>query len=477
MKLFEKIPASFFSVLASPNREIYWLALVKLHELLEYDLNIPAEDYCVALSDLLSDRELVEENPDDEEEARLIRQPTGKERWILNRLKRAGWLDTEYRDGSFVEIVVPRGYADKIIRLLLELEKTETKEYNSLVFSTYSVLKQAYEDKSERMYEALLTARRNTAELLQDLKGFYNSIREYHQNIAQAVDVNQLLGDYYDSYKSLLDKVYHPIKTLDSLTQYRQPILDILTSLQTDEEMLNKAAARLVQISPGTPDGDAHTLLNRTIEELLDSYAALDEILAEIDRKHSAYTRELGDSIKYRMSADHSTAGKLAGLLQAAAGSTPGKPREEILQLLQSGIVCYTQTFADEASLWHPATRTRRAGIPTHKITAAPPEEEQALLDAFRAERHGQYSAASAWRYIGQALQGKAQISGEDLALKNDSDFIHLLVAAVRSGEKNAPYTVELLDGESVVNGYRIPRMTIRRKSAAPTRKEFDDVD
>lgn len=41
MKLFEKIPASFFSVLASPNREIYWLALVKLHELLEYDLQYP----------------------------------------------------------------------------------------------------------------------------------------------------------------------------------------------------------------------------------------------------------------------------------------------------------------------------------------------------------------------------------------------------------------------------------------------------
>ena len=55
--------------------------------------------------------------------------------------------------------------------------------------------------------------------------GICCSIREYHQNIAQAVAVNQLLGDYYDSYKSLLDKVYHPIKTLDSLTQYRQPIL------------------------------------------------------------------------------------------------------------------------------------------------------------------------------------------------------------------------------------------------------------
>lgn len=55
MKLFEKIPASFFSILASPNRELYWTALVTLHHLLEYDLNIPIEDYCIALGDKLSE--------------------------------------------------------------------------------------------------------------------------------------------------------------------------------------------------------------------------------------------------------------------------------------------------------------------------------------------------------------------------------------------------------------------------------------
>ena len=58
-------------------------------------------------------------------------------------------------------VIAPRDYADQVIRLLLELEKSETKEYNSLVFSTYSGLKQAYEEKSDHMYEALLTARRN----------------------------------------------------------------------------------------------------------------------------------------------------------------------------------------------------------------------------------------------------------------------------------------------------------------------------
>lgn len=94
MKLFEKIPASFFSILASPNRELYWTALVTLHHLLEYDLNIPVEDYCIALGDTLSDMELTAEDALDEEEQRLIRQPNGKVRWIIHRLKRAGWLDT-----------------------------------------------------------------------------------------------------------------------------------------------------------------------------------------------------------------------------------------------------------------------------------------------------------------------------------------------------------------------------------------------
>ena len=230
MKLFEKIPASFFSILASPNRELYWTALVTLHHLLEYDLNIPVEDYCIALGDTLSDMELTAEDALDEEEQRLIRQPNGKVRWIIHRLKRAGWLDTEYRDGTFEEVIAPRDYANQMIRLLLELEQSETKEYNSLVFSTYSGLKQAYEEKSDRMYEALLTARRNTTELLQDLKSLYHNIRYYHQIIGQAVDVNQLLHDYYDEYKGMLDRIYHPIKTMDSLPRYRQPILDMRIS-------------------------------------------------------------------------------------------------------------------------------------------------------------------------------------------------------------------------------------------------------
>ena len=40
MKVFEIIPGDFFSVLVSPNREIYVDALMKLYEMFQSEINI-----------------------------------------------------------------------------------------------------------------------------------------------------------------------------------------------------------------------------------------------------------------------------------------------------------------------------------------------------------------------------------------------------------------------------------------------------
>lgn len=306
MNLFKRIPERFFSVLASPNRRLYWTALVTLHRQLEYELNIPADDYRTALGAALVDMEFADEAELDEQEQTLLHTPNGKANMIIHRLQETGWLDIEYRDNTFEEVIAPRDYADRIIRLLLDLESAEEKEYNSLVFASYSGLKQAYVEKSDHLYEALMSAKRNTNELVNDLKSLYHNIRYYHQIIGDAVDVNQLLHDYYDEYKSMIDRIYHPIKTMDSLPLYRQPILDILSGLLLDDELLGRAAERMVKQHPDTPLPDAERELKQTIYKLMETYSSVQEIVQQIDRKHRAYTRESVDSIKYRMSADHS---------------------------------------------------------------------------------------------------------------------------------------------------------------------------
>lgn len=282
IRLFERVPASFFSVLASPNREIYWVALVTLHNMLQYSLEIPLEDYRTALGDELADMELAAETDGEESDQELLRQPNGKIRWIINRLIRSGWLDREYREGSFEEVIALRDYADRMIRLLLSIEKLEDREYNSLVYATYSSLKQAYVERSDHIYDALTSAKRNTQELLNDLKSLFHNIRFYHQSIGQALDVNQLLRDYYDDYKKLLDRIYHPIKTMDSLSIYRDPIIDILNGLQYDDELLEMAAKRMCDKRDDLTPEAANDALLADINFLLASYGSLDGLVGEM---------------------------------------------------------------------------------------------------------------------------------------------------------------------------------------------------
>ena len=155
MILFEIIPADFFSVLVSPNREIYAEALMKLYEMFRTEINIRLKSFLAEVEILLEDREYILEEGDEVEdmEPSFLR---GKARLIVRRFVKTGWIDREFLDGSFTEIIIPNSYAITMMCMLKELTDEGVAEYDSLVFSTYSALNQAYTDSRGRMYAELL---------------------------------------------------------------------------------------------------------------------------------------------------------------------------------------------------------------------------------------------------------------------------------------------------------------------------------
>ena len=132
---------------------------------------------------------------------------------------------------------------------------------------------------------------------------------------------------------------------------------------------------------------------------------------------------------------------------------------------MQEGIQCENQAFADAGSFWHPTVRSRRAGAPDRIVQDLSPEEERELRQTFRADRSRRYSVARAWQYLAHMLEGKETVISEELALEKDDQFIWLLMAAVRSTDRSAPFSVEFLPGETENGGYRIPHMRISRKN------------
>ena len=465
MKLFEIIPGNFFSILASGNREIYFDAIMALHNLFRFELNIRVDDFLSALIAILEDQAFDMDAEDDAPESGLTL--SGKARLILDRLVKTGWIDKEFLDSSFIEIITPRNYAIPVMRLLSELGDNSLHEYNSLVFATYSGLKQAKAEHEPQLYEALLSAKSNTEHLQYSLRTLYHAIRGFMRAIAPEQDINALLQDHFQEYKQMSDRIYHPIKTMDSVHRYMLPIQGLLAEIRADENLLQTMRERAMAVRKYT-ETQADEEIIRDIDFIMDFYQAVGGLVSEIDRKHSSFTRSSIEKIKYLMTADHTIKGKLAEVLTLFAGGTEAE-RDELLRLMNDYTHTGRQEFFDAKSLYHKSVRSRR--VVREALQVAQKEETAALAKEFLLSKFTEgYTSAKIKKYIDSLIPaGENEIRSDKISIKNESEFIMLILVMLRQGERGLPYKVNLLPGQATSNGYSIPNMTIMKDKPMST--------
>jgi hypothetical protein len=468
MNLFNLIPGNFFSPLSSRNRAVYFDALMLLNEFVRQELNIKTEDYIASLINLIEDQTFIAEKEDEtndmpeavEGEGGLA--PNVKARLILNRLVNAGWVDRETMDGSFIEILTPRDYAIRMLQVLDELRDDRTKEYNSLVFSTYSALKQAENGQARELYEAVLSARRNTEHLNYELKSLYHNIRAYIKRIQTQNSVNELLENHFEKYKPMTDRIYHPIKTMDSIHRYKTPVMQLLTKLRGDDELLALMRERAVAVRKYEREEEAGAEILDAIDYVQEVYGGLGGTVDEIDRKHSAYTKDSIEKMTYMMKADHSIHGKLLDIFKTYAAG--GKVKEKLFKAMRKEVAINRQEFIDGGSLYHKNILSRRTSGESLAIAADAALSLEAMQDIARQLRNV-YSPARIRAFVdGLFPQGADTVESSRLALGGDSDFILLILAVARSKEPGMNYEVVIEDGQVEINGYRVPRMRFSRR-------------
>jgi hypothetical protein len=480
MNIFSLIPGSFFSILASGNREIYFDALMLLHDYLKQALNIPVSDYISSLIGLIEDRDFVveqeDENPDmpDAVAGQGGLSAHTKARLILSRIIKAGWADRETIDGSFIEIITPRDYAIKMMTLLDEMRDERIHEYNSLVFSTYSALRQAKPDQPREYYEAVLAARKNTENLTYELKSLYHNIRSYIRRIQEQNNINELLQNHFEKYKPMTDRIYHPIKTMDSFYRYMAPVQELLAKIRADENLLAEMRGRAMMVRKYAEEEEAETEILSAIDYVQDTYAGLGNIINEIDRKHSAYTKNSIEKMSYMMTADQSIKGKLLDIFKAysAAALTDKSRREAALHKfylkLREPVKAFRQDFIDAGSFYHKNVLSRRISGEALELAADEPLSFE-VMESLAKQMQSLYSPKEIRRFVGSFFAaGQTAAESETLPINDDTDFILLILAVARSRERGMDYTVELRPKERVkVNGYVIPKMTFFKKGAA----------
>jgi hypothetical protein len=461
MKLFDVVPGNFFSILSSGNREIYCDALMVLYDMFKFELNIRADDFIASLTTVLEDRNFEFEDGDDINEGGTL---SGKARLILNRFIKTGWVDKEFMDGSFIEIITPRNYAIPVLKLLNDLGDQALQEYNSLVFATFSGLKQAMSENKSHLYEAVLSAKSNTERLLHSLRALYHGIRGFLRGIVEQHDVNLLLQNHFGEYKKMSDSIYHPIKTMDSIHRYMAPIQSLLADISANEELLQSMRERAISIKKYDDDSQADEEIIGSIDYISDSYQTVGTLISEIDRKHSTYTKGSIEKIQYLMTADQTIKGKLAEILKSYASMT-GSKQDRFINIMKCNICIGRQEFLDARSLYHKNIRSRR--IDREPLAVETVENLSASAkDYLRTLLNNRYSIAKICAFVdGLFGSENEEIESHNMPITCDSDFIMLILAVIRQNEKRMPYTVDIRDGRVERDGYFIPDMVIRKKA------------
>jgi hypothetical protein len=475
--IFDVVPQNLFSILASPNRQVYFRALMVLRDCYQRELQFRRSDLVTYLiSQMEEDLYVVnfdegtEQNGNQDEDGTtpITDNPntlSGRAHALIRKLLETGWLAAITESSSLEETLLVPEYASILLDAFAAIVEPRDKRYNAFVYSIYSTLRTANEDRDEFMFQALQSAYDNTMALRESLRSLLHNIHLYYQKLQERKEIRELLAEHFDEYQlGIALKVYHPLKTVDSVYRFRPRILQVLRTWLQSPDLMSGMAKGLRLQRADLEESEARYEIVRMIQFIIDTFESIDEMLHEIDRRNTAYSRASAERLQYLLNTDRDVKGRLIELLKALPplSSTESTP----LYREMAKLPIYEVQYADPEGLYTEPQRRRREAPQRLKVSkdvaeasfVAEAEEMMARIDSI-------FSEHRIIEFILSQMDKDGVLRAEQLNLKEMDDMLRTMIALVKADEPEMPFHVEW-DKEKkavVVSGYRIPALTFVR--------------
>ena len=451
MNLFNKIPDNFFSILSSKNKNIYGIALVTLFDCLSiYRNKIRKTDYL----DLLKSRGEKEINlfqmDIDEFDDSLLTEPTlgAKANLVLRRLIDTGWvmIDTDLKTGC--EYLLLPSYSISMLKIVYEFVSESEPKYISYVHSTFADLQFEDETQDDFMYRSLVNAVNNTRELELEVTTLNHSIRVFRKQLSNMFSPNEVLTQHFDvAREDVVDPIYHPLKTNDSIILYNGPINFILKRWLNSELVREKLVNQALMYNHSLKSKDeALEDIIKKINYISDTYNHLASDMEEIDKAQSEYTIATTEKVIYLNNSDKSIKGKLETIFLALAkvinGEEGASQYQSIIKDINNSIVLYQQGYIDEYSLQKPYRRNSRYDGEPMAIDEFDHEVNEGLMQSLL-NIMDQYSDEKVLDFMDKAFKDKDSIKVSDIDVKNVEDFIMVILGSVKGNEDSSFYSLK----------------------------------
>lgn len=452
MNLFAKIPDNFFSILSSRNKNIYGIALVTLYDCLSiYRNKIKKTDFLNLLKTRGENEiNLFQIEVDDFDDTTLITEPTlgAKANLVVRRLVDTGWimLDTDLRTGA--EYILLPSYSISMLKIIYEFVSDNEAKYISYVHSTFADLQFADESQDDFMYRSLVNAVNKTKDLELEVSKLNHSIRVFHKQLSNIFSPNEVLTQHFDiAREDVVDPIYHPLKTNDSIVLYNGPINHILKKWLNTDSVRERLIEQALMLNHSLKSKeDAINDIIKKVNYISDTYAHLASDMEEIDKAQSEYTQATTEKVIYLNNSDKTIKGKLETIFLALAkvinGEEDAYMYQGIIKDVNNSIVLYQQGYMDEYSLQKPFRRSTRYESEALALDDFSHEVNEGLMQSLLSIMD-QYSDERILDFMDKAFQDNKEINVKDINVKDVEDFIMVILGSVKASSSNCFYDLK----------------------------------
>lgn len=358
MDLFKIIPDNFFSLLSSKNKALYAGAIIEAFKIYEEGsiLGIDKKIVVEVLTDYIEKQtdEILEMDEEDLDESS---KPTSRDKanFILRRMEECGWIDLDVTN-DYVEVLNFRDYAISVVEALLQIrpyfdeyEDVNQHEYRGYIYTIYSLVT----NKNTTEYGVLMDQiYRNTKLFIRELRKLDSRLKEYIKSIMTHTEIKDLMESLIDYKVELADRAYHRLKTSDNVNKYRLEIVNKLESYLLDdlimEQITNSYRSRYHD------EDEAYRRASRDINEIIDIFNALDDMITEIDVKNKTYINSTIGKIEFLLKDEDNVPGKISTILKYISDQNKKGKVDSAINMVQPIFKLKSIKSLNEGSLYTP---------------------------------------------------------------------------------------------------------------------------
>lgn len=457
MDLFKIVPDNFFSLLSSKNKAIYAGCIMEAFKIYEEGsiLGIDKKLVVEVLTDYLDREKFDLEELDDalfdsEEESK---QPSVRDRanFVLRKMEDCGWIDIDVTN-DYVEILNFRDYAITVIEAFLQIQpnyeyddiSTNQHEYRGYIYTIYSLLTNPMNIEYGVLMEQVY---RNTKLFIRELRKLDSRLKDYIKAIIDRSEIKDLMESLIDYKVELVDKAYHRLKTSDNVNKYRLEIVNRLNHFLEDEEIMRQITASYR--ARFADYDDAYQRVSRDINEIVDIFNSLDEMITEIDAKNKTYINSTIGKIEFLLKDDNNIPGKISVILKHISLMNKRGKIDSAINMVQPIFKLKSFRSLNEASLYTP------------RGSYAKPEAQRLLMEkgditdiqnAFFKEYESVYTQEKVLKFVDDHLtDNKLQASS---LITDDStiDDVLMIIYALIYANSNDDVNYRVIKLDSLVN-------------------------